>query len=63
MGLTTNQLAEQLGLRPDSLRVALCRNGAYYGVRPQKFPNGRLVWPHDAYDRIARYVPSAEAFQ
>lgn len=52
IGLSTNRLAQHLGLQPDSLRVALCRNGSYFGVKPIKMPNGRLVWPHDTVERI-----------
>ncbi|VBY39231.1 Uncharacterised protein [Burkholderia pseudomallei] len=43
IGLTTNRLAQRLGLQPDTLRVALCRRGSYFGVKPTKLPNGRLV--------------------
>jgi hypothetical protein len=46
IGLSTNRL------EPDTLRVALCRNGSYYGVKPLKLPNGRLAWPNDTVERI-----------
>ncbi len=52
IGLSTNRLAQRLGLQADTLRVALCRNGSYYGVKPLKMPNGRLVWPHDTVEQI-----------
>ncbi|MDN7674213.1 monooxygenase [Burkholderia oklahomensis] len=52
IGLTTNRLAQRLGLQPDTLRVALCRHDSYFGVKPLKLPNGRLAWPHDAVERI-----------
>lgn len=45
--LTTDELAEQLRLRPQSLRAAICRKGDYFGIRPKKLPNGRLLWPAD----------------
>lgn len=51
-GLTSEQLAEQLNLKPQTLRAALCRDGAYFGVRPVKLPNRRLVWPHDSVSRL-----------
>ncbi|WP_186078612.1 monooxygenase [Burkholderia gladioli] len=52
IGLTTNALADRLGVRPDTLRVALCRTGSYFGVKPLKLPNGRLVWPNDTVERL-----------
>jgi hypothetical protein len=32
--------------------VHLCRRGSYYGIRPAKLPNGRLLWPGDAVERL-----------
>lgn len=52
MGITTEQLAGQLHLKPQSLRAALCRDGHYFGVRPRKLPNGRLLWPDDAFHKL-----------
>lgn len=49
---TTEELARRLGLRPQTLRAALCRNGHYYGLRPAKCPNGRLLWPADAFEKL-----------
>ena len=56
---TTEELARRLGLRPQTLRAALCRNGHYFGLRPVKLPNGRLLWPADAFDKLT----SGEAAQ
>jgi hypothetical protein len=42
---TTEQLSEQAGLKPQSLRAAFCRNGHWCGIRPIKLPNRRLLWP------------------
>ena len=33
------------GIKPQSIRVQLCRTGSYFGIRPSKLPNGRLAWP------------------
>jgi len=52
VGLTTEQLAAQLGLKAASIRSALCRDGHYFGLRPRKMPNGRLIWPADPTDRL-----------
>lgn len=51
-GLTTDQLAAQLQIKPQTLRAALCRDGAYFGVRPFKMPNRRLLWPMDTAARL-----------
>lgn len=49
---TTEQFAAQIGLLPQSIRSQLCRSGSYYGVRPKKLPNGRLLWPDNAADLL-----------
>ncbi len=51
-GLSTEDFATSIGLRPESIRVHLCRRGSYYGIRPAKLPNGRLLWPGDAVERL-----------
>lgn len=50
--LSTEALAAQLQIKPQTLRAALCRNGHYYGVRPIKMPNRMLRWPADAVARL-----------
>lgn len=52
MGISTEELAALLRLKPQSLRAALCRDGHYFGLRPRKLPNGRLLWPADAIERL-----------
>lgn len=44
LSLATNELADFLRIRPQSIRAALCRDGHYMGLRPSKLPNGRLLW-------------------
>ncbi|NYT61452.1 hypothetical protein H0A66_03820 [Alcaligenaceae bacterium] len=44
-GLSTNQLAAQFMVKPESVRSAYCRDGHYQGLRPIRLPNGRLAWP------------------
>jgi len=51
--LTTEALAFAIGLRPQSIRKRLSQTGAYFGLRPVKLPNGRLLWPADAVARLA----------
>jgi hypothetical protein len=50
--LTTEALADGLGIKPQTLRAAICRHQHYYGIRPAKLPNGRLHWPADAIERL-----------
>lgn len=52
MGFSTEELAGLLRLKPQSLRAALCRDGHYFGLHPRKLPNGRLLWPADAVERL-----------
>lgn len=51
---TTDQAAAMLSVSPQTLRAALCRDGAYYGVRAVKRANRFLAWPADQIDALAR---------
>ena len=46
--IDTEELARQNAVKPQSVRVRLCRTGSYFGVKPRKLPNGRLLWPGNA---------------
>lgn len=48
--LTTEQFAARHGIKAQSLRVRLSKTGHYFGVRPLKLANRRVLWP----DVIAR---------
>ena len=50
--LTTPQLARAIGMQAESIRVHLCRRGSFYGIQPDKLPNGRLLWPGDTPQRL-----------
>jgi hypothetical protein len=50
---STEQAAAILHIRPNTLRVALCRDGAYMGVRPIKRANRFLAWPANEIDALA----------
>lgn len=52
--LNTKQLAQALGVQSESIRVRLCKTGHYYGLTPTKLPNGRLLWPGDAFKRLTK---------
>lgn len=42
---STDEAAAVLKVRPQTLRAAICRDGAYQGVRPLKARNRFLIWP------------------
>lgn len=50
--LTTETLSNALAMRPQSIRKRLCQTGEYYGIRPTKLPNGRLLWPADSLQQL-----------
>ncbi len=50
--LTTTALARATGVKPESIRTRVYRTGSYYGLCPLKGPNGRLLWPADAIERL-----------
>ena len=50
--LTTEALAERIGLRPASIRSRMSRTGSYFGLQPRRLANGRLLWPADAPERL-----------
>ena len=50
--LDTAEAADLLRIRPQTLRRALCLQGHYFGMRPAKLPNGRLLWDAADLDRL-----------
>ncbi|SMF95162.1 hypothetical protein SAMN02949497_2508 [Methylomagnum ishizawai] len=50
--LSTEAFASQLNIKPQSIRARVCRTGSYFGILPKKLPNGRLLWPSDASERL-----------
>ncbi len=48
--LTTNQLADALGVQGSTIRRGLCVHGHYMGLTPVKLPNNRLLWPEKGLD-------------
>jgi hypothetical protein len=55
--ITTAQLAEKCMVNPNSIRVYLCKRGHYFGLVPDKLPNGRLAWPGNWREKM---IPSAK---
>jgi hypothetical protein len=49
---TTENLAKLLGIRPASIRTRYCKTGHYFGLRPVKLRNGRLMWPATAVETL-----------
>ena len=52
--ISTEELAAANCVKPESIRVRLCRMGHYFGLVPDKRPNGRLAWPGDWRERMVR---------
>ncbi|OXJ37926.1 DNA-binding protein [Burkholderia sp. HI2714] len=50
--LSTKTLAALLDMRPESILKAYMRKGSYFGLRPVKLPNGRLMWPADSFEKL-----------
>lgn len=51
---STEDAARILNVKPQTLRAALCRDGAYQGLRPLKRSNRFLAWPADGIEALAR---------
>ena len=43
----TEYFAAANAVKPASVRSRYCREGSYFGVKPRKLANGRLLWPVD----------------
>jgi len=52
--LSNREFAAAAKLEPQSVRAHLSRCGDYFGLRPTKLPNGRLLWPDDSLDQLAK---------
>lgn len=53
-GQSTDELADSLHIKSQSIHARLSRFGSYYGLRPKKLPNGRLLWPRNGKDLLKR---------
>ena len=49
---STEEAAAVLKVKPQTMRAAVCRDGSYFGVRPQKARNRFLVWDAAAIDAL-----------
>lgn len=43
--ISTKEFAARHQVKPESVASRLCREGSYFGIKPEKLCNGRLVWP------------------
>lgn len=50
--MVTSQLAKSIGINGTSIHRRVCLTGSYFGVKPTKLPNGRLLWPDDAVEQL-----------
>jgi hypothetical protein len=50
----TEEAATVLRYQPQTLRRDLCLKGHFKGIVPTKLPGGRLLWPADKIDALAR---------
>lgn len=51
-GISTAEFAHRIGGKPGSIRVRFCETDSYFGIKPHKLPNGRLLWPADAVQKL-----------
>ena len=42
--ISTEQMANMIGVKPQTIRAAVCREKNYFGIKPVKMPNRFLMW-------------------
>lgn len=52
--LTTEAMADTMGLQAQSIRKRLSQTGSYFGLKPVKLRNRRLIWEADAVAKFLR---------
>ncbi len=50
--LSTNEFADELGVKPHTVHRSHCEKGHYLGIKPIKLPNGRLLWLTAKIDKL-----------
>ena len=50
--ISTNKLAQKLGVEAQTIRAGYCRKGHYLGLIPVVLPNGHLRWDDFNSDRV-----------
>jgi len=52
--LTTEVMADTVGVQAQSVRKRYSQTGTYFGLKPVKLPNRRLMWDADAVAKFLR---------
>jgi hypothetical protein len=52
--LTTDAMATAVGVLPQSVRKRYSETGTYFGLKPVKLPNRRLMWDAEAVEMFLR---------
>lgn len=52
--ITTESVARAFGILAQSVRKRVSLTGTYFGLKPVKLPNRRLMWEADAVGRFLR---------
>jgi hypothetical protein len=50
--LSTEEFAQVVRVKDQTVRHGLCVNGHYLGIKPLKLSNGRLLWPRKEVLRV-----------
>lgn len=50
--LSTYDLANELKVKPQTIRSAFCKDGHYLGIKPLKLLNRRLLWPAESLNSL-----------
>ena len=58
--ISTHELAKLAITTPGTIRVRLCNTGSYFGIRPKKLPNGRLLWPSNSLSLLLEVKEGGE---
>lgn len=49
---STDEFAAYFAVKPQTVRVNLCKHGHFLGIRPVKLSNRLLLWPADAVNAL-----------
>lgn len=52
--ISTEEFARAIKCEPASIRKRYSMTGTYYGIRPTKLPNRRLLWSTNAVEQLMR---------
>lgn len=50
--LTTDEFALQRRTNSQTVRKRYCQHGSYFGIRPLRLPNGKLLWPDGTLEQL-----------